>query len=297
MVFQNWLKNIRAFFRLVAEAYRIWFTPYHYDGDEEGAEEPAESAAADSSSEAAATQSEPVEETAPAESTVAVESSPAPLGLAEMLAFRGAMSKVAMAAALGQTVEQLEGEISSLLETQVIADAGNGRYVLASDERRSRLRANSHVADWLARLQRSDLEDDVLAVIDHLCGHLPVKIKPGDKLVLYLRQDRWMVWESQPEVCRVRIYGTLWSRHLPQLRKVDRRFKSFRVRRPHDWHIHDWVAFRWQAGADTGAIQSLLVELGEIFFEHTRGRGHGGGRRKQPPQQPDSPPTEEQPLI
>jgi len=297
MVFQNWLRNVRAFFGLVAQMYRIWFTPYHYDGDDEEVQEAAGGRAADASSQAVAAQPEPVHEAASAESAVAVESPPAHSRLTNLLAFRGAMGKRALAAALGQSAEQLEEDLTSLLETQIAEDAGSGRYLLADSERRSRLRADPNVADWLARLQRSDLEDDALAVLGHLCRHLPVKIKAGNKLVIHLRRSEWMIWESQPELCRVKIFGTLRSRHLAQVRKVDRRPRWFRVRRPHDWHVRDWVAFRWQAGAEISAIESLLVEAGENFLQRAPIRGRSGGRREQAPQQADSQPTEQEPLI
>ena len=252
------LRNIRYFFQWLGEVFRTWFLPYHYNEGEELGTAETEGATAPSA-EAASLSTEPAQT---GQEAVATASPAAKPDLAEVMAFRGAMTKTALAAVVKEDLDQVAGELDSLVASRMAEDLGDGRYLLVESERRRMLRADPRVADWLSRLQHAQLENDTLDILEELCRRLPVKITVGQSLVLHLRQRKWMVWQSREENCRARLFGTLNREQWSDLRSIDKRARRLRRKEPHRWDARDWVTFRWRVGADHFAIESLLLESG-----------------------------------
>jgi hypothetical protein len=284
MGFWNSLRDIRYFFKLLGKFWDTWFTPYHSDQeDEEEKKDAAEEAAAasDNAPDRFPKPSPPPVETTlePGESVAtAAQPEPAKPSLTHIMAFRGPMSKSALAAAMGEDVDQVGREVDVLVETAIAEDAGDGRYLLMKNERHLALRADPRVTDWLSRLRQSTLGDDALDVVDHLCRQLPVKITAGKNLVFHLRQQKWMVWQGREETCRVRVFGSLSPDQWSHIRAVDSRARRFRRRKFQEWDSRDWATFRWRAGADTCVIESVLTDVGRDFQRQVR--RHRGPRRK-----------------
>jgi len=281
MGFRTWLKNIRYFFQWLGELYQTWFVPYHTDDEEL---EEGESAGDARPPDRMPKPSAPPE---PSEAGQAVETAAEPVetrpSLGEFMAFRGPMSKAALAAAWGGgDAEAVERELQGLLDNYVAEDVGDGRYLLLDHERRHILRTDPRMSDWLSRLQHAQLENDALDVLEQICRELPVKITVGDSLVFHLRQRKWMVWQSRKESCRVKIFGTLSRNLYDRIRKIDRRARRFRRKEPHRWDTRDWASFRWTLGADVLAIEPLILDAGREFQKHVRRRRGGKGRRSAP---------------
>jgi len=275
------IRNIPYLFKLLGQLWHTWFLPYHYNHDDEEeekeeAEEAEEDHAPDRSPQPVPPP--PAEAVPHDETAVATEETPTKPRLCQVMAFRGPSTKMALAAMLGEDVDRVGPEVDTLVETQMIEDLGDSHYLLTSSERSLALRSDSQVADWLSRLAHPDFENDALNLIDRLGRELALKITPGQSLVFHLRQRKWMVWQSQEATCRVRLFGTLSKQQWTELRQLDERVKGFRRREPHRWDSRDWVAFRWRAGADTGTIESLLLDLGREFQKQVRHRRSGKGR-------------------
>ena len=86
------------------------------------------------------------------------------------------------------------------------------------------------------------------------------------------------------------------------MRRLDSEGKGFRRKQPHLWDDRDWVAFRWQAGADRETIESLLLESGKEFARSLRRpprRGPKPGeserREAESPAESETAPIEETP--
>jgi len=293
MPFQDSLNTIRAFFRWMAQSFRVWFLPYHSDENEE---ETAEAAQADTvpdrspkpspSAEPSTSPTETTSETYP-ESATATESGVSTEPLSEIqseparvMAFRGATTKTALAAILGQDSDQVGEALGRLLETGVVDDLGEGRYLLRSDERRQILRADQRVSDWLARLNNTQMEDEILDVLEELSRQLALRITVGKTLVLHLRQRVWMIWKSQEDSCRVRILSRLTSKQWSRIRQLDEKAKRFRGPVSQPTIGPNWVLFRWRAGADVEAVKSVLGEIGREFQQRVR---HRSSRGRKPP--------------
>jgi hypothetical protein len=296
MGFSNSLRNIRYFFKWLAEFLYTWFTPYHTNEEEE----PAQAAEADNAPDRSPKPSPPPEETTdstyPAEQQIesipeaaATEPTTAKSGLTHIMAFRGGMTKTAMAAILNENADQVGQEADRLVESALVEDLGDGRYLLTSNERREILRSDPRVADWLSRLQNTQFENQVLDVLDELFCQLAIKTTVGKNLVLHVRQKMWMIWQSHQETCRVRMFSRLTPEQWSQIRRVDDGAKKFRPRGPQHGGDRYSVVLRWRTGADVYAVQSVFIEIGREFQRQVKRRP---GRKRQPP---TPPPTTETP--
>jgi len=287
MRFWNSLRDVRYLPKLLGKFWDTWFTPYHSDEEADEEKEVAAEAAAtatDYAPDRSPKPTPPALETAPetGESvSAAVEPEPAASSLTHLMAFRGAMSKPALAAAMGQDVEQVGRDVDGLMETAMAEDAGEGRYLLITSERHLTLRSDSRFGEWLSRFRQSTLEDGVLDVVDRLCRELPIKMTVGKSLVFHLRQQKWMVWQSRHETCRVRVFGSLSPDHWSRIRALDTRARRFRRRKFQEWDSRDWTTFRWRAGGDTYSLESLLADAGREFQRQVK-------RRRGPKRQPSA---------
>lgn len=283
------LRNISAFFRWIAELYRTWFLPYHYDGDDEDVEEEktdATAAAADVAPDRSPRPSPPepaptaeqtaAPETPPAETQPAAESSTEAENdcdrLVHAMAFRGNVSKRALAAVLGEPPEKIADILKLLIETQKVADLGGDRYVLAGGERKSALRAEAKIAEWLARFQNADMENRVLDAIGRLCPELPLRLHMGKDLFFQLRHRPWMVWQSTRKGCRVRLYGTLNPDQWRAVQQADRRAKQIREAGFHPYRERDCTLFLWRSEEQFSKIAAFLPEAGREFLRQTKQR-------------------------
>lgn len=303
--------NIRYFFMAIAEFFRMWFMPFHYDEDEEGEAEKKKAAGSGQDEDAAPDRSPKpspgTEETGgagesattapgePASTAPATAPSPFPR-LSETMAFRGAITKEALAAVRQETPDQIDSSVGELVNSYLAEDIGDGRYVLTDHERREVIRSNKQAFDWLARLDNSSFEDDVHNLIAQLCRQLPVKITPGETLMFHLRQQRWMVWRSEPGLCRVRMFGTVKGEAWDKLKQMDHGIKRYLRKEPHGWDGRDWVNFRWRTGADVFALESLLAAAGQEFYKMVRRRRRGSKASAETPLEPSAaPPAESSP--
>jgi hypothetical protein len=297
------LQNARYFFKWLGQAIHTWFTPYHSDDEEEEeeAKEVAEAAASDNTPDHSPKPSPPPEETT--ESTystdyqaetasVSTETATAKLSLAEVMAFRGSMSKQALAAVLGEEENQVGVEVERLVENGTAEDLGNGRYFLISNERRQILRSDSRVTEWLSRFQNESLENETLDVLDELFRQLPIKITVGRSLILHVRQKMWMIWQSQPDTCRVRMFSWPTPEQWQRLCHVDRGARRFHSRGGGGGGRQSSVTLRWRAGADVYSLESVLVEIGRDFMEQTRRRPRKDRKPSALPPTPDGAPQD-----
>ncbi len=283
------LRNISAFFRWIAEFYRTWFLPYHYDGDDEDVEEEKTDVAAAATDVAPDRSPKPsppepaptaeqtsAPETPPAETQPAAESSTEAENdcdrLVQAMALRGNVSKRALAAVLGEPPEKIADILKRLIETQKVADLGGDRYVLAGSERKSVLRADAKIAEWLARFQNADLENRVLDAIGRLCPELPLRLHMGKDLFFQLRHRPWMVWQSTRKGCRVRLYGTLNPDQWRAVQQADRRARQIRQAGFHPYRERDCTLFLWRSEEQFGKIAAFLPEAGREFLRQTKQR-------------------------
>lgn len=276
------LRDIKYFFMWLADVFRTWFTPYHYDdeNDEEEAKpkpkakKPAPKKQAEAE-QAAYEAASPYDESAK-EGSVAYQDTP---DVSEILAFRGPVNKSALCSILGKTMDEIDLELIQMAESATAEEMDDGRYVLNDSERRHVLRTDVRMSEWLSGFQSSNFENEVLDVIEQVCRQLPVKIVPGKNLAIHIKQQKWMVWQSRQEQCRVRLFGTITPEQWEQLSEVDRRARRFRSKKAHRWDSRDSVNFRWRLGADTLAIESIFIEAGREFSKRVRRRRRGAGRQ------------------
>ncbi|MCX8035541.1 MAG: hypothetical protein N3D11_00525 [Candidatus Sumerlaeia bacterium] len=283
------LRNIAAFFRWIAEFYRTWFLPYHYDGDDEDVEaektEETVAATADHAPDRSPKPSPPpepepaagaatVSEAPPAEAEAAVESLAAGYTdrLVQAMAFRGAVSTRALSAIVGVSPEKVAELLKPLVESQKAIDLGSGRYVLAGSERKSVLRADGKIAEWLARFHHADTENRVLDAIDRLCRELPLRLYMGKDLFFQLRRRTWMLWQSGRKGCRVRLYGTLNPAQWRAVQEADHRARQFRQAGFHPYRERDCTLFLWRSEEQFSKIAAFLPESALEFLRQTKRR-------------------------
>jgi hypothetical protein len=285
---QGILTNARYFFQWMGELFRTWFLPYHYDENDEDRPPVATEAEPDRMPKPSAPPEEPAEEPVSSVADPFAESK-TQANLPEFLAFRGPMTANQVSNAVGEDRETVAAELERLVETHQVEAVDADRYKLVDSERRQILRTHPDMADWLSRLGRAQLENDVLDVIEEIGRKLPVKINAGKSVVFHLRQRKWMVWQNQEETCRVRLFGSHSREQWSTVRSLDSRARQFRRKGAHRWDGRDWVLFRWQEGSDIFAIESLLLESGREFQKHARRRRGGGRRRSRSRVSDDSP--------
>jgi len=295
MAFQDLPNNIRYFFRWLAELWHTWFLPCHSDEEESetGAVE-AKAAEADNAPDRSPKPSPPAEEpTSSAEAAVetyaqtetetgapAESASETQSPMERAMALRGVMTTMALGAVLGQDADTVSSGLARLVECGVVQDLGDGRYLLNSDERPRILRAAPQVSGWLSRLKSTQLEDEVIGVLDELFQQLALKVAVGRNLILHVRQKMWAIWEGHEGNCRVRIFGRPTPEQWAKIRRLDEGAKRFRHRGPQRSYSPDWVSFRWKLGADLAEIQTLLVEMGHEFQQRAR---HRPRKERKPP--------------
>jgi hypothetical protein len=186
------------------------------------------------------------------------------------MAWRGVVTRDSLAAILNATNEGTDEALSVLLDQRAIEDIGDGRYLLADTQRQRVLKADPHVSKWLANLADETLQERTLDVYEQLCRQLPIKVTAADNIVFHLRQRKWMVWQSRPGACIVKMFGTLAPEAWATVRAVDRRARRFRRRDSYHWDVRDWISFRWNARDDRLAVEKALIESGRDFSRNLK---------------------------
>ena len=301
MGFRDSLQNVRYFFKWLAQVLNTWFLPYHSDEEEEG--EASAQAESDNAPDRSPKPSPPPEEAAaaaeslpPAPTTTEPETAEATTAtatpsLAQIMAFRGSLSKRALAAIARQDVSQVESDLEQLVQSGIAEDAGDDRCRLISTERRQLQRSDRKMSEWLARLENDQLENETLDILDELFRELALRVSVRRNLILHVRQKIWMTWQSQKELCRVRVFSRTTPEQWSRIRYLDKGARRFRPRgRSRPGMGGDQVTFGWRAGADVYEIEGVLREMGQEFQKQVR---HYHKRRKSATTSPEAETTTE----